>query len=111
MWWNKRNLRRLGLAILIGLCLLLSACGVKLTEDELLWMFRGCGPWQTLDLLGSFGEGECTRALDLLADTVQSSGNPDELSQTLSNWGGGQNDLTPEGKNAYDYLLYLIEQN
>lgn len=34
MWWNKRNLRRIVPALLIGLCLLLSACGVKLTEEE-----------------------------------------------------------------------------
>lgn len=34
MWWNKRNLRRLAPAILIGLCLLLCACQAKLTEEE-----------------------------------------------------------------------------
>ena len=28
MWWNKRNLRRLAPAILIGLCLLLCAIGL-----------------------------------------------------------------------------------
>ena len=31
---NKRKLRRIGPALLVCLCLLLSACGGKLTEEE-----------------------------------------------------------------------------
>lgn len=34
MWWNKQRLRPVLLGLIIMICLLLSACGAKLTEEE-----------------------------------------------------------------------------
>lgn len=83
-----------------------------LTGTELLWLFRCRGPWQTLDLLGSFGEGECRPALELLQETAGVQGSPDELSEEAwtEKWYGGKDELTPEGRAAYDYLTYLINE-
>ena len=81
----------------------------ELTGEELLWLFRCRGPWQTLDLLGSFGEGECRPALELLVGTLQNQGIADELTQAMTQtYPGGESGLTPEGRAAYDYLTYLI---
>ena len=80
-----------------------------LTGPELLWLFRTRGPCDALNLLGSFGEGECRPALERWQETAVTQGLPDELENAMDeDRYRGDYGLTPEGRAAYDYLTYLI---